>query len=109
MAEQNLARYIGGHEEGQSMNDVKLIKVLAQGGFCKVLLAEQNSPGRSQYQEALYTIKVMKKWKILLRSYFDCVKTEKDIRTTTQRYTYVISFYCCFQTEVICRYLKYIL
>ena len=97
--EHNVARCGAGHEEGPSVNDFKFMKVLGRGAFGKILLAARKSPDRSQCQDKLYAIKVMKKRDIVLHGYFGNVKREKDILTSVNGCPFVISFYGFFQTE----------
>jgi serine/threonine protein kinase len=82
------------------------MKVLGQGGFGKVLLAAQKSANRFHWQGKLCAVKVMEKRDIVLRGYYENVKTEKEILTQVYGCPFLISFYGSFQTEVSCLFLN---
>ena len=97
MAKQNLARCEGVHEGKTSVDDFTFIRVLGEGAFGKVLLAQHKPPSRPHYKDEFYAIKVLKKKNTIV----DSVETEKHILKLVKGHPFIINLYCCFQTEVI--------
>ena len=89
------------HNEGTSLNDFTFLRVLGQGGFGKVLLAESKSAGTLQHEEGLYAVKVLKKRDIIKDNSVEFVMAERDILNLVSGHPFMINLFSSFQTEVI--------
>jgi serine/threonine protein kinase len=65
------------------------------------------SPGKRHYKEECYTIKVVKKYDIIVKGLIRQVMEEKDVLRLVYGHPFVVSLYSCFQTEVIFQIYKY--
>lgn len=100
VAECDLAGCGGGRSEGSSVNGFTFLRVLGQGGFGKVLLAECKSKGR-RHDEGLCAVKVLKKENVIRDNCVDFVMAERDILNLVYGHPFIINLFSSFQTEVI--------
>jgi novel protein kinase C epsilon type len=70
------------------------IRVLGEGGFGKVLLAEKKSLDGAR---ELYAVKMLKKTHVSASN----VTTEKEVLVLTSGHPFITSLHSCFQTKVI--------
>lgn len=75
------------------LNDLEFIKVLGQGTFGKVMLAE------SKRTNQLYAVKVLKKDAVIQDSRIDYIMTEKRVLVLATKHPFFPDLYSCIQTE----------
>ncbi|XP_043227085.1 putative protein kinase C delta type homolog [Amphibalanus amphitrite] len=81
------------NEQGYSVDDFKMLKVLGKGSFGKVMLAEmKNVPNRS------FAIKCLKKDVVLDDDDVDCTLIERNVMAMGTRHPFICHLFCTFQS-----------
>jgi novel protein kinase C epsilon type len=86
-----------------SIHSFHPVRVLGERGFGKVVLAKKPAVDGS---DQLFTIKALKKARIIDRCNVSSTVTEKQCLILASEHPFITTLYSCFQTKVIFNFFK---